>query len=324
MQQFKFICTATCVLLLCHPGFALDDQTIKDIINKSDAVFDSSSFSAHVSKDGKPSDNIISTRLGSKYRYQSAPASSKTGKSAPMVLLFDGQDEFTTIGTSVTITRTASRADSPSNRMTDLQPGACFFKGRGLSLLLSPKFSVPGNSTLVMMEGRTPDGERIRAMLDPKQKNLARRIERFAQNGQVGVIIETQGQQNGGLMPLSSTVKLVKMPKLPVYSYEFTGCSFGKKPKFPFQFSIAAPAIITDARSGDPLVIRKKTSTPMTKADIFAITDKLAGKLNAVNDQERSLKNNQKRMNLVLTAGPLVAAVLLLCWRSKKRAEVVS
>lgn len=315
MHRFQFLFALAVAPLLSSACYALDQRAVLSAIRKSDAAFNSSSFEARVITQGKPSNRVSSTLWNGKYRYQLAQAD----KSTPMIFLFDGEDEFTTIGNTVTISRVASYADSPTKRMIQLQPGACFVKGRGLSLLVSPQVSAVAGSPLISLRGRTPDGALIKAWLDPKQKFLARRIERYAKkDGKLIVLIETQGIQNAGLLPLFSSVKFPTVAALPPTRYEFSRCTFGQKPKGNFQFSIAKPALLVDARFGAPVAIQKKTLTPMTKADIFAITDKQNAKLGALKEQERAAENKQRNINLALTFGPLAAAAALLCWRKKR------
>lgn len=301
---------------LIRSSWALDSKPVVDALQKWDAAFSINQFNSKEFQNERYVTDLSSTTAGGKYRIQTT-ISSQAGKSSPFSLLFDGQDETTTIGDYVTISRVTSKDDSEVNRAVSLQPGPCYFKGRGLSMFHDVQVEAIPNSSLVSFEGQTPNGEHIKAILDPFQKYLARRIERLHE-GKPFVVIETQGSLCGGLMPRSSTVKMIAPLQGPTQRFEFLSARFAHKPLDTFQFVANRPLMIADARSGSPLVIKKTSSKPMTKADILALTNKEAARLNALKNQEHSLENNQRYLNWALTIGPLVGAILLLAWRSKK------
>ncbi len=320
MQFIKTFGGLMTALLASHACYALDEGATLKAIREADAAFATSSFQARVLENGKPVRQISSTSTGDKYRFRTVQLKDKGSQLPVTETLFDGQDEFSSVGNSVTISRLSLLSDTPNNRMLLLLPGACFFKGRGLSMLKSPHVSAVAGSPLVELQGQTPNGKPIRALLDPRQKFLARRIERLQKEGKPFVTIETQGAQNGGLMPQTATVKYPSVgTSLMPLRFEFSAATFSKKPAQPLQFFIARPAILADTRFGAPLIIRKTSSVPMTKADVFAITDKEAKKLGVLDDQEHAAENRQRNINLALTFGPLTLAALLLAWRTKKR-----
>ena len=320
-MQFIKIGGLMTALLASRACYALDEGATLKAVREADAAFATSSFQARVSENGKPVSQVSSASTGDKYRYRTTQLTGKNSHPLVKEVLFDGQDEFSSIGDSVTISRLSSLSDTPNNRMLLLLPGACFFKGRGLSMLKSPHIRSVPTSPLVELRGQTSKGESIRALLDPRQNFLARRIERLGEDSKPFVLVETQGAQNGGLMPQTATVMYPgRGTSLMPLRFEFSAATFGKTPAEPLEFSIARPAILADARSGAPLIIRKTSSVPMTKADVFAITDKEAKKLGILNDREQAAENKQHNINLALTFVPLTLAALLLAWRTKKRA----
>ena len=318
-------------LLCCHPSFAQEETKVLQELRRADADFRNGAYSASariaISASSNPSDgNAVRIQKrhaimsGSKFEFTEIDSQPNGKLILQQRAVFDGKDKVRWIGTAVDISRGAGDSLSPILGLVSLQPGPCLFQGRGLSSMRMEGLVRDSVSSLWILKAQAADGSHIKAWLDPNVRFLARRIERFDTNGkQLLAHIRTEGSLGGGLLPARSKVWIPPAKVAQADVYTFFNAQFPTNKKFSFQGTFYKPVSILDSRLGSAVSIEKKSNTPTSLAQLLVATENETRRSEELKQAENAAAARQLWMNRALMSLPVLAAVLILLWRPRKK-----